>query len=96
MPAYVIGHIAVKDAEKWDEYRSRVPATLSPWGGELVLRGRKLDVLSGTHAYTDAVVLQFPDAASVSAWHDSPAYRALIPLRSAAADVLLVSYEASR
>jgi uncharacterized protein (DUF1330 family) len=37
--AYVIGHITVKDAEKWNEYRSQVPATLEPWGAELVLRG---------------------------------------------------------
>jgi uncharacterized protein (DUF1330 family) len=27
--AYVIGHIAVKDAEKWAEYRNQVPA--DPW-----------------------------------------------------------------
>ena len=38
--AYVIGHITVKNAEKWSEYRSRVPATLEPWRGELVFRGK--------------------------------------------------------
>ena len=38
--ACVIGHISVRDAEKWAEYRSKVPATLSAWGGELVFRGR--------------------------------------------------------
>ena len=37
--AYVIGHITVKDANKWDVYRSRVPDTLAPWGAELVFRG---------------------------------------------------------
>ena len=42
MTAYVIGHITVKDAEKWAEYRSRVPATLEPWRAEVVLRGRKV------------------------------------------------------
>ena len=35
-PAYVIGHITVKDEAKWAEYRSQVPATLAPWGAELV------------------------------------------------------------
>ena len=34
--AYVIGHITVKNAEKWAEYRNQVPATLEPWGAELV------------------------------------------------------------
>lgn len=38
-PAYVIGHLTVKDPEKWAEYRRDVPATLAEWGGELVFRG---------------------------------------------------------
>ena len=42
MAAYVIGHINVKDAGKWAEYRVKVPATLAQWGGELVLRGRRI------------------------------------------------------
>mgnify|MGYP003515399154 CR=1 FL=1 len=46
----VIGHITVKDAAKWAEYRSQVPATLAPWDAELVFRGEKLAVLGGTLA----------------------------------------------
>ena len=30
--AYVVGHITVKNADKWAEYRSKVPQTLAPWG----------------------------------------------------------------
>ena len=33
------------------------------------------------------------DAALARAWHDSPAYQALVPLREAGADVVLVGYE---
>ncbi len=40
--AYVIGHLTVKDPDKWAEYRRRVPATLAPWGAELVFRGKRL------------------------------------------------------
>lgn len=91
--AYLIGHITVKDAEKWAEYRSKVPATLVPWGGELILRGRKFVVLSGEHTHTDTVVIRFPDADAVANWFRSPAYQALIPLREQAAEVVLVGYE---
>jgi uncharacterized protein (DUF1330 family) len=91
--AYVIGHIIVKHPEKWDEYRSKVPATLIPWGGELVFRGKRTAVLNGAHPYTDTVVLRFPDAAAAAGWHDSPAYQALVPLRGEAAEVVLVSYQ---
>jgi uncharacterized protein (DUF1330 family) len=92
--AYVIGHITVKDPEKWAEYRSRVPATLAAWGAEVIVRGRLVSVLSGEHAYTDTVVIRFPDIQSVKGWHESSAYQALIPLRNQAADMTLLSYEA--
>lgn len=92
--ACVIGHIAVKDPEKWAEYCRRVPGTLEPWRAELVFRGKQVDAFSGSHAYTDTVVLRFPDAESARAWHASDAYQALIPLRRQAADVLLMGYTA--
>lgn len=95
MPAYVIGHITVKDADKWAQYRSRVPATLAPWGAELVLRGTRVAILSGQHNHTDTVVIRFPDAASVLRWYESAAYQALIPLRTEAADMALISYESA-
>lgn len=94
MAAYAIGQITVKDPIKWEEYRSRVPETVTPWGGELVIRGTQAKVLSGHHRHTDTVVIRFPDLASVIKWHDSPEYQALVPLRKEAADVDLISYEA--
>ena len=58
--ACVIGHITVKDAEKWALYREQVPATLAPWNAELLFRGTLTDVFSGPHAFTDTVVIRFP------------------------------------
>jgi len=92
--ACVIGHISVKNAQKWAEYCARVPATIAPWNAELIFRGRRAAVLSGDHARTDTVVLRFPDLASVDAWFGSAAYQTLIPLRMQAADVDLISFEA--
>lgn len=89
----VIGHISVRDEERWAEYRGKVPATLAPWGAELVFRGRRLAVLGGSHAHTDTVVIRFPDAQAAEGWFRSPAYQALIPLRQEAAEVDLVSFE---
>lgn len=94
MTAYVIGQITVKDADKWAEYQSRVPATLAPWNAELVLRGKRAVVLSGQHPHSDTVVIRFPDSESVVEWHNSAAYQELVPLRNQSADVALISYEA--
>ncbi|MDP2132001.1 MAG: DUF1330 domain-containing protein [Sulfuritalea sp.] len=90
--AYVIGHITIRDAARWDEYRSQVPATLEPWGAELVFRGTLATVLAGEHSHPDVVVIRFPSQAAADGWHGSAAYQALIPLRRQAADVVLLSY----
>jgi hypothetical protein len=66
---------------------------MAPFGAELSFRGKLAQVFSGTHAHTDVVVASFPDRAALEAWHASPAYQALIPLRTAAADVDLMSYD---
>lgn len=94
MTAYVIGQITVKDPAKWEEYRGKIPSTLSPWGAELVLRGTRAKVLSGQHPHTDTVVIRFPDMESVVEWHNSAACQALVPLRTNAANVGLISCEA--
>jgi uncharacterized protein (DUF1330 family) len=93
MAAYVIGYITVKDPEKWGEYRGRVPATLAPWGGEVILRGRRIAVLTGAHPYTDTVVIRFPDAGAINLWYQSAEYQKLIPTREQAAEMVLISYE---
>ncbi|MEO8125180.1 MAG: DUF1330 domain-containing protein [Burkholderiales bacterium] len=93
MTAYVIGHVSVKNAQRWAEYRSSVPATLVEWGGELVLRGIRRAVWDGAHCHTDTVVLRFASLDAATRWHESPAYQALIPLRQQAADLDLILFE---
>ncbi|HEY9281523.1 MAG TPA: DUF1330 domain-containing protein [Eoetvoesiella sp.] len=91
--AYIIGHITVKDPERWAEYCSKVPATVAPWGASLVFRGEGAQVLDGTHAYTDTVVIRFPNRSAINNWHESAAYQALVPIRKQAADVVIISYD---
>lgn len=92
MSAVVIGHITVKDEDKWAQYRAQVPATLAPWGAELLFRGQLAAVLDGQHRHTDTVVIRFPDRAAADAWRASAAYQALIPLRRQAADLDLLTF----
>jgi uncharacterized protein (DUF1330 family) len=96
MAGYVIGQITIKDLNQWREYRAKVPPTLAKWGGELVLRGRKVAVLNGEHSVADTVVSRFPDADAASGWYASSAYQELIPIREKAAEMVLISYESDR
>ena len=91
--AYVTGQITVKNPGKWNEYCSRVPDTLAPWGAEIVFRGKKIATFAGGNLYTDIVVIRFPDTAAAHNWFASPSYQSLIPLRQQAADVVLLAYE---
>lgn len=94
MGAYVVGQISIIDPLKWQQYRDKVPGTLVPWNAELVFRGVKASDLALQNPYTDIVVIRFPDLDAANGWFQSDAYQALIPLREAAAQVLLTSYEA--
>ena len=91
--AYLIGHITIKDPEKWAVYLNKVPSTLESWDAELVVRGKLCSVLSGNHAHTDTVVIRFPDLQTLNSWHSSPEYQSLIPLRQEAAEIDLLTYE---
>jgi len=90
--ACVIGHITVPRSGAIATAISRVPATLAPWGAQLLLRGEKAAVLGGSHAHQATVVILFPDLDAVNGWYASADYRSLIPLREQAADLDLVSF----
>lgn len=91
--AHVIGQVTIKRPQLWAEYTRQVPATLAPWGAELVFRGKQVAVLAGENPHPDVVVIRFPDVAAVNHWFSSAAYQSLIPLREQAAEVVLLSYE---
>jgi uncharacterized protein (DUF1330 family) len=94
MPAYVIGHIHVRDAGKWQDYVTQVGATIAAYGGEVLLRGATAKVFSGAHRFERVVVLRFSDQDAAARWHASPEYQRLIAARDQAADVTLISYNA--
>ena len=93
MAAFLVGTIRVKDASLWRQYVERVPATFTQHEGEVLGRGAKAVEIAG-HAHGERFVdARFADLAALRRWHDSPEYQALVPLRLAAADVVLTAYE---
>ena len=93
MAAYCVGRIVVRDRTAWEDYRSRVGATIARHGGEVIFRGATTEVFSGHADEALTVAIRFADIAAARAWHDSPDYQALVPLRERGADVTLVAYE---
>lgn len=92
MTAFFIATSVIKDAEKFQQYAGKVGPTLAPFGGELVIRGKAGETLSGTSNHQGVGVVRFADMEALNAWYRSPDYQALIPLREEAAEMTLVTY----
>ncbi|MGI5130581.1 DUF1330 domain-containing protein [Pseudonocardia sp. CA-107938] len=92
MTTYGIAHLRdVVPGAGITEYLERIDATLEPFGGRFVVHGDRPRVVEGEF---DAalVIIAFPDRAAAEAWYASPAYRAILPLRTenSRGDVFLV------
>lgn len=92
MTTYAIAHL--RDVSMGPEivaYLERIDDTLRPFGGRFLVHGGPYATLEGDWR-GDLVILSFPDRASVEGWYDSPAYRAILDLRTrnARGEVILV------
>jgi uncharacterized protein (DUF1330 family) len=79
--AYVIVDVEVHNPEAYRDYQREVPGTLEPYGGKFIVRGGKAETLEGSWNPQRVVVLEFPSVERARAWHDSPAYQAILPIR---------------
>ncbi|MFC5066015.1 DUF1330 domain-containing protein [Actinomycetospora atypica] len=80
--AYAVG--LLEDVEQNDEvldYMRRIQATLDPYGGRFLVHGATPEVLE-TPWPGILVLIGFPDEAAALAWYRSPAYQAILPLRT--------------
>ena len=82
MKAYGIGILGeVTMGPPIVEYLERIDATLSPYGGRFIVHGARPHVVEGEDPGV-MVVLEFPDLAAAEDWYHSPAYQAILPLRT--------------
>ncbi|MEV6951651.1 DUF1330 domain-containing protein [Streptomyces sp. NPDC051183] len=103
MTAYAIAHIR-PGTMNGDilRYIEEIQATMDPYEGRFLVHGREVEVKEGPWPGT-VVLIGFPDIERARAWYDSPAYRAILPLRTdhIAGEVILVDgvpagYDASK
>ncbi|MEV8537179.1 DUF1330 domain-containing protein [Streptomyces sp. NPDC051211] len=82
MTAYAIAHIR-PDTVNEDilRYIEEIQPTMDPFGGRFAVHGAEVEVLEGSWPGT-VVVIAFPDLAAARAWYHSPAYQAILRLRT--------------
>lgn len=80
--AYAIAYLRDVDVnEQIAEYIERIDATLAPYGGRFLVHGGALTPLEGEWT-GDLVMVEFPDSTAAREWYDSPAYQAILRLRT--------------
>jgi uncharacterized protein (DUF1330 family) len=91
--AYLIADIEVHDAAGYEEYRQAIPATLAAHGGRYLARGGSSEVLEGDWQPRRTVIVEFPSAAALKKWYNSPECQRLKAIRERTAKSRLVMIE---
>jgi uncharacterized protein (DUF1330 family) len=82
MAAYAVAHIRqITIGPAIEEYIRRIDATLAPFDGRFVVHGGRTEVLEGSWS-GHLIVLEFPDMGAARGWYSSPAYQAIVRLRT--------------
>jgi uncharacterized protein (DUF1330 family) len=82
MTAYAIAHLRTPTANpEVFAYLERIQATMDPFEGRFLVHGKQVEEIEGSWPGT-IVIIEFPDVERARAWYDSPAYRAILPLRT--------------
>ena len=81
--AYIVAEVDVSDADAYRAYTAQVPGCLAPFEGTFLVRGGSAAGLEGDLPAGRIVILVFPSLAQASGFWDSPAYRAIVPIRTA-------------
>ncbi|MBZ9740774.1 MULTISPECIES: DUF1330 domain-containing protein [unclassified Mesorhizobium] len=82
MTAYAVAHMRQTTmGPEIVEYLHRIDATLEPFGGRFLIHGGNLEVVENDWP-GHLIIIEFPDRADVREWYASPAYRAILALRT--------------
>ena len=92
MKGYLIANITVTDPERFEHYRSKVPAVIGKYGGRYLVRGGTMDTVEGDLGLDRVVVLEFDSLEQVRRFYESPEYQEIVQDRIAAtkSNVVLV------
>jgi uncharacterized protein (DUF1330 family) len=88
--AYLIGDIEVTDPDTFAKYGAGVPATITAYGGEYLVRGAEVEVFEGSWTPKRLVILAFENMERLKAWYNSTEYADLKTLRQSASKGSLI------
>ncbi len=60
MPAYWVARSKINDPVEYKKYTDRVPAITSKYGGRVLARGGRFEILEGPDKFHRFIVIEFP------------------------------------
>jgi len=85
MPAYWVARSKINDAAAYKKYTDRVPAIISRYGGKVLARGGRFQILEGPQKFHRFVVIEFPSLEQAVACHRSAEYQEAAAFRAGGA-----------
>lgn len=85
MPAYWVARARIIDPVEYKKYTDRVPGIIAKWGGKVLARGGRYDLLEGPDKFKRFVVIEFPTLEQGAACFRSPEYDEAAAFRRAGA-----------
>jgi uncharacterized protein (DUF1330 family) len=94
MTAYWVARSKINDPVEYKKYTDLVPAIIARYGGRVLARGGRFQILEGPQKFQRFVVIEFPSLEQAVACHGSPEYQEASAFRkSGAGEVELVIVE---
>jgi uncharacterized protein (DUF1330 family) len=94
MPAYWIARSKINDPVEYKKYTDRVPGIIARFGGKVLARGGRYQILEGPEKFQRFVVIEFPSLEQAVACQRSPEYQEAAAFRrGGAGEVELVVVE---
>jgi len=95
MPAYWLARAKINDPVEYKKYTDRVPEIMAKYGGKILARGGRYQILEGPEKFHRFIVIEFPTLEQAVACEQSPEYGEASAFRkSGAGEVELVIVEA--
>ena len=86
MAAYFVWHNRIRNADRMQEYLSKVFETLAPYHYEVVVFDEHSHVVEGNAPGPRTIVIKFDSRDTAMAWYNCAKYREVLPLRLAATE----------
>jgi uncharacterized protein (DUF1330 family) len=85
MPAYWVARSKINDPVEYKKYTDLVPAIIAKYGGKVLARGGRYQIMEGPHKFQRFVVIEFPTLEQGVACFTSPEYNRAAAFRRAGA-----------